>query len=448
MWYLNLQQPNPLYQYTYYKNGKIKLPKKALKWSTLPLRFINQHFEGEYCPLKYVAFEPGSRQKIMLWMKKYYNWEPTIFTASGSPKIDAETLAEMNISDADDLKRYLKVVKDLGQLSEGDNSLLALLPSDNRFKGSVDTLGTNTGRMSHSKPNITQLPKAKEFRELLRAAPGKVLIDVDADALELVMLGHYLGPYDNYFYAQSVDSGDKDASPPTDIHSINQRATGLPTRDLAKTFIYGYLYGSGNTRIGWGLWTNTTAENLVYTQVEYDAAKKSVEKRLVTIEGKQLFPIAKDKLIPYTETLILQTIFGTQTANSFLAKTAGLKEFLANTKKLAKANKLKGLYGHHLEARSPHSAGNLLLQHAGAIFMKYYLVVINRDLLAAGFIHGRDFGYVANIHDAVNIETTTEHSAAICDILSAGFSKASIALGLTYHVHGKPKIGVTQYDVH
>lgn len=300
----------------------------------------------------------------------------------------------------------------------------------------------------NSSPNITQIPKSKEFRELMRAAPGKVLIDVDADALELVMLGHYLGPYDNYFYAQSVDSGDKDASPPTDIHSINQRATGLPTRDLAKTFIYGYLYGSGNTRIGWGLWTNTTADTLVYTQKEYDTAKKNVEKRLTTIDGKQLFPIAKDKLIPYTETLILQTIFGTQTANSFLAKTAGLKDFINNTKKLAKANKLKGLYGHHLEARSPHSAGNLLLQHAGAIFMKYYLVVINRDLIEAGFVHGRDFGYVANIHDAVNIETTLEHSAAICDILAAGFSKASIALGLTYHVHGKPKIGLTQYDVH
>ena len=149
MWYLNLQQPAPLYQYTHFKNGKIKFPKKSIKWSTLPLRFTNQYFEGEYCPLKYVAFEPGSRQKIELWMRKYYNWEPTIFTASGSPKINADTLAEMNISDADDLKRYLKIVKDLGQLSEGDNSLLKLLPSDNRFKVNVDTLGTNTGRMSH-----------------------------------------------------------------------------------------------------------------------------------------------------------------------------------------------------------------------------------------------------------------------------------------------------------
>jgi hypothetical protein len=92
----------------------------------------------------------------------------------------------------------------------------------------------------NSKPNITQIPKTEEFRKLLTVPRGKVLIDIDADALELVMLGHYLGPYDNYFYAQTVDSGDKALK--TDIHSVNQRATNLPTRDEAKTFIYGLTY--------------------------------------------------------------------------------------------------------------------------------------------------------------------------------------------------------------
>lgn len=60
-----------------------------------------------------------------------------------------------------------------------------------------------------------------------------MFIDVDADQLELVMLGHFLGPYDNYKYAQIVDSGDKDKG--TDIHTMNQKAAGLPTRDAAKT---------------------------------------------------------------------------------------------------------------------------------------------------------------------------------------------------------------------
>ena len=80
-----------------------------------------------------------------------------------------------------------------------------------------------------------------EQLDLIEQNAARILKEVgvefrgDADALELVMLGHYLGPYDDYFYAKTVDSGDKSASPPTDIHSVNQRATGLATRDLAKT---------------------------------------------------------------------------------------------------------------------------------------------------------------------------------------------------------------------
>ena len=35
-----------------------------------------------------------------------------------------------------------------------------------------------------------------------------------------------------------------------DIHTANQEAAGLATRSQAKTFIYGFLYGAGNEKIG------------------------------------------------------------------------------------------------------------------------------------------------------------------------------------------------------
>ena len=35
-----------------------------------------------------------------------------------------------------------------------------------------------------------------------------------------------------------------------DIHSYNQQSAGLPTRDNAKTFIYGTLYGAGDEKVG------------------------------------------------------------------------------------------------------------------------------------------------------------------------------------------------------
>lgn len=37
--------------------------------------------------------------------------------------------------------------------------------------------------MTHNSPNITQISKDKEFRELMCVPEGKLLVDVDSDAL-------------------------------------------------------------------------------------------------------------------------------------------------------------------------------------------------------------------------------------------------------------------------
>jgi len=220
-----------------YKNGKYK-KKHILSWDTIPHRLLYTTYCGSYQPIKLVKFNPGSRQHIQRWLKDLYNWSPDVYTPTGNPKVDYDTLEALPYENTNDLKDYLRLVKFLGILSEGGNSLCNLYNSTtHRLHGRVDSLGANTGRMTHSLPNITQVPKEQSFRELLCVPPNRILIDVDADALELVMLGHYLGPYDNYAYAKIVDSGKKEDK--TDVHSVNQRATGLPTRDAAKTFIYG-----------------------------------------------------------------------------------------------------------------------------------------------------------------------------------------------------------------
>jgi DNA polymerase-1 len=197
---------------------------------------------------------------------------------------------------------------------------------------------------------------------------------------------------------------------------------------------------------------------LQYTHEEYEQAKSAIENRikLARNEGIKvdlpnetiLFPIAKDRLIPYTETLIYQTIFGTQISNQFLAQTVGLKELIADTQQKAASGSLYGLYGHKLYSRAAHKAFNLLLQHGGAVFMKYYLQVVDSLLSDAHLIHGRDFGYVANIHDAINIETDIFTSRTICPLLIRAFKISSDDLGFKYQVHGKPSVGRTQWDVH
>ena len=68
------------------------------------------------------------------------------------------------------------------------------------------------------------------------------MVGADASGLELRCLAHFLAEYDDGEYADVVLNGD--------IHSHNQEAAGLPTRDSAKTFIYGWLYGAGPEKIG------------------------------------------------------------------------------------------------------------------------------------------------------------------------------------------------------
>lgn len=58
----------------------------------------------------------------------------------------------------------------------------------------------------------------------------QIFVGYDGAGLELRMLAHYIG--DENFTHQILEG---------DIHSYNQQLAGLPTRDNAKTFIYGFL---------------------------------------------------------------------------------------------------------------------------------------------------------------------------------------------------------------
>ena len=116
-----------------------------------------------------------------------------------------------------------------------------------RIHGSADILGAVTGRFTHRNPNLAQVPsvrayKGKEVRSLFTVPDGYKLVGCDASGLELRTLSHYLALYDGGEYGKTVVSGD--------IHTANQEAAGLPTRDNAKTFIYGFLYGAGAEKIG------------------------------------------------------------------------------------------------------------------------------------------------------------------------------------------------------
>lgn len=175
---------------------------------------------------KLIPFNPNSRQQIGKRLMDR-GWKPTKMTETGRPKVDEKTIADCSVPEAALCVEYLTLEKRRSQIQ----SWLDAVEDDSRVHGSVNTNGAVTGRMTHFGPNMGQIPSKKKFlgaecRAVWVAEKPYVLFGFDASGLELRMLAHYMNDAD---YTVEVVSGD--------VHSKNQEAAGLPTRDDAKTFI-------------------------------------------------------------------------------------------------------------------------------------------------------------------------------------------------------------------
>ena len=125
--------------------------------------------------------------------------------------------------------------------------LMKLVRPDGRIPSVVKTLA-DTSRAIHA--GIVNIPQAKSFfgkqmRKIFICKEGWVLVGTDSDADQIRKLA---GRMNDPAYTETVVNGDKDKG--TDIHTVNQRAAQLPSRDDAKTFFYGFLFGAGDAKVG------------------------------------------------------------------------------------------------------------------------------------------------------------------------------------------------------
>ena len=299
-----------------------------------------------------VEFNPSSRDHIADRLQNLYGWKPTVFTDGGKPKVDETVIAGLDYPPCALLGEYLMVQKRISQLAEGDQAWLKL-SKDGKIHGSVNPNGAVTGRATHAYPNISQVPSSgapygPDCRELFTVPRGWHLVGADASGLELRCLAHFMAKFDGGKYGEVLLTGD--------IHTMNQEAAGLDTRPQAKTFIYAFLYGAGDEKIG----------SIVGGGADV---------------GKKL-------------------------KSRFLAKTPALKMLKqAVTEASKKRGYLVGLDGRHLHVRSVHSALNTLLQSAGALVCKKWLVTLEENLQALGLKHGwdGDYAFCAWSHDEVQI---------------------------------------------
>lgn len=344
------------------------------------------------------VFNPGSRDHIAERLQTLFGWQPTEFTEGGKPKVDEETLDGLPYPPVKDLIEYLLIQKRIGMVGDGDNAWLKLV-KDGKIHGSVNTNGAVTGRATHAYPNVAQVPASKspygkECRALFGVPEGWLLVGADASGLELRCLAHFMARYDGGAYIKTLLEGD--------IHALNQSAAGLPTRDNAKTFIYAYLYGAGDEKIG--KIVNGTAAH-----------------------GKRL-------------------------KANFLAKTPALKYLKEAVAAVAKSRGyINGLDGRIIPIRSAHAALNTLLQSAGAIICKQWLVFLEDALQERGLRHGwdGDYAFCAWVHDETQIACRTpEVAQVVAELAPLMVSKAGEAFSFRCPVTGEAKIGKNWSETH
>lgn len=336
-----------------------------------------------------VTFNPGSRQQIGERLKEL-GWKPKEFTETGQPKVDETILANIKIPEAQVIAEYLMLQKRISQIE----SWMEAVGKDGRVHGKVITNGAVTGRMTHSSPNMAQIPNAgsiygPECRECWTVEDGNVLVGCDASGLELRMLAHYMK--DEGYVRTVCEGSSKDG---TDVHTVNQRAAGLASRDNAKTFIYAFLYGAGDAKIG-------------------------------SIVGGS----ARD---------------GTKLKAKFLAQTPSLAKLLERVGRQAAKGWVPGLDGRRIWVRSEHAALNSLLQGAGAIVMKKALVIFDDKRKANKW----PVKYVANVHDEAQLECPKD----IAEEVGKAFRQSIIEAGEFYNLRcpldGEYKIGANWRETH
>lgn len=344
-----------------------------------------------------VEFNPGSRQQIGEKLKEL-GWVPDGFTGGGQPTVDESVLLSLKFPEAKIIADYLMCQKRVAQIA----SWLEAVGTDGRIHGKVITNGAVTGRMSHYSPNMAQIPNSSseyglECRSCFIVEDGNVLVGIDLSGIELRCLSHYM--QDEEWQKELLEG---------DVHWKNTQAFGLvpmgtvkedtkehkDARNVSKTLTYATLYGAGSGKLG-------------------------------SIVGKS-------------------RAAGSQLSKNFMDNTPSLKKLKAKVDRISASGALPGLDGRKITVRSEHAALNSLLQSAGAIVAKQWLICLTDNLREKNI----KYKLIAFVHDEVCLEASEKDSEEIVKIVVESAAQAGELLKFRCPVGAEGHIGNNWGEVH
>jgi hypothetical protein len=291
--------------------------------------------------------------------------------------------------------------------------LISKLRPDGKLSAQANPCATPTFRFKHKVVvNIPapRSPYGKEIRKLFIGSYSssdtlnkfcsidgsfiprnqRAFVGFDASGLELRMLAHYIN---DPTYTEVICNGD--------AHTMHQNMAGLPTRDDAKTFIYAFLYGAGDAKLG---------------SIVGGTAK----------DGKRL-------------------------RDQFLKSNPLLAEAISRVQEEASTGSLKGLDGRRIIMRRNyqgdvmiHKALNTLLQAAGAIVMKYSMIWLDTRVKREGL----DAWKVIDQHDEGQYDCHPKCVDRLREIMEASLPAAGRFLNMNVPLAAESKAGASWFDTH
>jgi DNA polymerase I len=385
-------------------------------------------------PMQKIAVKPlnpKARQQVAKALKTAYGWESPKKTETGLDSLDDDVLMaakDVPLEVREALAKYWLVGKRLGQISDGKGAWMKYAMVDparecHLIYGRTTPGGTVTHRAAHSSPNLGQVPKVgspygAECRALFAPPPGYVMVGADVSGLELRCLAHFLARYDGGRYMRLVLEGDPHALTRDVIGAVNSPAVqqmakesgGDPmkiARDVSKTWIYAWLYGAGDQKLGSILHPNAS-----------EKTQKDVGRRLKF---------------------------------QFANKVPGMKQLQAD---IAAKTKSTGYFimpdGRRVYVRHAHAALNTLLQAAGAIICRMWLVEkANRITAAIGAPGiGANWCPMLWVHDETQDAVKPEHAALVARIAEEAITAVGERIGWRCRLNGEAKIGQNWRDTH
>lgn len=289
--------------------------------------------------------------------------------------------------------------------------LTKLIRPDGRIASVVNTLAV-TGRATHR--NIVNIPKGtsfygKQMRKMFVSKEGFTLVGTDSDSCQLRMLGGRMGSEE---YINALISGDKAKG--TDLHSLTKNIGGLESRDIAKNVMYCLLFGGGDTKLG------KTAKK--------DGQGAELRSRLYN---------GFDGLGALMERLQKEW------------KQTASKKFNARFNRMEYSNgTITGLDGRPIRVTSEHQLLVYLLQSDEAIMMQAAYNRANKQMERAGYVYGKDYGFVCWYHDEFTIECREDIAEHVKQISEEAIAWAGGFYKIPCPHIGQGQIGKNWYEIH